>query len=130
MDELSPEDGDVVIVSSGLSAFDNPLLEEELRNRGVRDVLVCGMSGDVGVESLMRDAYEKGFNVFAVADCIASSSNEAQKVLLEESLPMIGITVTTHKEVSTPLSLCSISSLLLPFPLLSLFFSCASMCRR
>jgi len=79
-DSMQPKDGDVVIVGKrGLDAFPHTTLEAELIQRGVETIALCGFLTNCCVESTMRTACEKGFNVITLTDCCATTSAEGQK---------------------------------------------------
>jgi len=74
---MTPADGDVVVKGKkGLDAFPNTTLEAELVARGVETVVLCGFLTNCCVESTMRTACEKGFNVVTLTDCCATTSAE------------------------------------------------------
>merc|ERR1712185_162994 len=60
----------------GLDAFPNTSLEPELIARGIETVVLCGFLTNCCVESTMRTACEKGFNVVTLTDCCATTSEE------------------------------------------------------
>ena len=77
---MTPKDGDVVVKGKkGLDAFPGTTLEEELKARGIETVALAGFLTNCCVESTMRTAYEKGFNVITLTDCVATTSEEGQK---------------------------------------------------
>merc|ERR1719473_2583076 len=76
---MAPKDGDLVVKGNkGLDAFPNTNLEELLRSNGVETVVLCGFLTNCCVESTMRTACEKGFNVITLTDCCATTSEEGQ----------------------------------------------------
>merc|ERR1712113_1068250 len=62
----------------GLDAFPNTDLESQLRADGIETVVVAGFLTNCCVESTMRTAYEKGFNVVTLSDCTATTSQSGQ----------------------------------------------------
>jgi len=76
-EQMSPAEGDVVVKGKkGLDAFPNTTLEAELVARGIETVVLCGFLTNCCVESTMRTACEKGFNVVTLTDCCATTSEE------------------------------------------------------
>jgi nicotinamidase-related amidase len=73
---LSVAPGDVHAVKTGSSAFfpGRCDLDEQLRARGIRAVLVAGLVTNVCVESTARDAVELGYEVTLVGDCCVGHS--------------------------------------------------------
>jgi len=75
--EMAPKDGDVVIKGKkGLDAFPNTTLDAELKKAGVETLVLCGFLTNCCVESTMRTACEKGYNVITLTDCCATTSEE------------------------------------------------------
>merc|ERR1719247_3890024 len=73
--EVTPQAGDVTITGKkGLDAFPNTTLEAELVAHGIETVALCGFLTNCCVESTMRTACEKGFNVLTITDCCATTS--------------------------------------------------------
>merc|ERR1712159_321421 len=72
---MNPKEGDILITGKkGLDAFPNTTLEAELKKAGIETVILCGFLTNCCVESTMRTACEKGFNVITVVDCCATLS--------------------------------------------------------
>jgi len=73
--EMAPKEGDVVVQGKkGLDAFPNTTLEAQLKAHGIETVVLCGFLTNCCVESTMRTACEKGYNVITVTDCCATTS--------------------------------------------------------
>ena len=66
---VRPQPGEPVIIKHRYSAFAGTDLEQVLRRRGIRSLLLTGVSTDTCVESTARDAYFLDFYVTLVADC-------------------------------------------------------------
>ena len=95
---MSPAEGDVVVKGKkGLDAFPNTTLEAELVARGIETVVLCGFLTNCCVESTMRTAYEKGFNVITLSDCCAATSEEGQKAAIEGTFGMFSKTMTAEE---------------------------------
>ena len=78
-DEMKPEADDVVVLGKrGLDAFPGTELEEKLKEHGIEHVVLGGFLTNCCVESTMRTAYEKGYDVITLSDCCACSSLTAQ----------------------------------------------------
>lgn len=75
--EMVPKEADLVVRGKkGLDAFPNTNLEELLVSKGIETVVLCGFLTNCCVESTMRTACEKGFNVITLTDCCATTSAE------------------------------------------------------
>jgi hypothetical protein len=85
---MKPKPGDVVVDGKhGLSAFPGTDLEAQLREHGIETIALAGFMTNCCVESTMREACEKGFNVVTLTDCLATTSAAGQKASIEITFP-------------------------------------------
>lgn len=86
---------DIVIEGKrGLCAFASTNLDFILRQLDVETVVLCGFLTNCCVESTMRTAYEKGFDVVTLTDCTAATSQEEQRLAVEKNYPMFSRPMT------------------------------------
>jgi ureidoacrylate peracid hydrolase len=71
VDSLAPEAGDVVLYKHRYSGFYETGLDASLRARGIRQLVVAGCTTSVCVESTIRDAYFRDYQVLLLTDCCA-----------------------------------------------------------
>jgi len=76
VDELAPQPGDVVFEKLRRSAFVGTQLENLLRSRDIRSLVVTGVAGTGCVESTVRDAIERDYFTVVPADCVANNNAE------------------------------------------------------
>jgi len=89
VDDLAPEPSDIVVEGKrGLDAFATTNLDFILRSRGITTIALGGFLTNCCVESTMRTAYEKGYNVITLKDCTATVSAEEQQAAIEKNYPM------------------------------------------
>ncbi|MDO9710606.1 cysteine hydrolase family protein [Paracraurococcus lichenis] len=69
---LAPAPGEVVLDKPGKGAFCETDLDLILRNRGIRTLLVCGVTTEVCVNTTVREANDRGFRCVVLADCCGS----------------------------------------------------------
>jgi len=78
---MAPKEGDIVVQGKkGLDAFPGTTLEAELKAAGTETLILSGFLTNCCVESTMRTAYEKGFDVITLTDCCATTSEAGQGV--------------------------------------------------
>ena len=69
---LYPVDGEPVIDKPGKGAFYQTELELLLRNRLIENLLVCGVTTEVCVNTTVREANDRGYRCIVLGDCCAS----------------------------------------------------------
>jgi len=94
-DQMAPQDGDIVVEGKrGLDTFATTNLDFILRSNDIRTVALGGFLTNCCVESTMRTAYEKGFDVITLTDCTAATSDEEQRVATARDYPMFSQPMT------------------------------------
>lgn len=89
VDVLTPEQGDIIIEGKrSFCAFASTNLDFILRGRGIKNVVLTGYLTNCCVESTMRTAYDKGYNVISLTDCCATLSQEEHDNALKNDFPM------------------------------------------
>ncbi len=101
-DQLAPEENDIVIEGKrGLDTFASTNLDFVLRSREVETVILAGFLTNCCVESTMRTAYEKGYDVVTLTDCTAATSDEEQRVATARDYPMFSQPMTSDQVVES-----------------------------
>lgn len=87
--ELAPLDKEPVIDKPGRSAFLHTDFKLLLDVRGIKNLVICGVTTDVCVSSTMRDANDLGFDCILVGDACAAAKERLHDSVLE-SIKMEG----------------------------------------
>lgn len=81
VDELSPQEGDIVIPKTRYSGFFNTNLDSMMRSRGIRNLVFTGIATNVCVESTLRD----GFFLEYFGVVLADATYQAGANVIQES---------------------------------------------
>ncbi len=93
--ELDAQPGDIRVVKQTWGAFHGTSLDADLRERGVTQVVLTGVSTSAGVESTARAAHEHGYNVLLAVDAMTDPDPVAHAHSVERVFPKLGETATT-----------------------------------
>lgn len=81
--------GDLLITKRQWGAFYGTELDLQLRRRGIRTIVLGGVSTQIGVESTARQAYEHGYELLIVNDATTSSVAEGHEMSMKHILPRL-----------------------------------------
>jgi len=90
IDELDKRSDDVVIKKKRFSAFFGTPLEEELRKRGVTEVVLAGVLTNICVLHTAADAAMRGFRVVVCRECVATVDEATQEWALKHMREVLG----------------------------------------
>jgi nicotinamidase-related amidase len=86
-DDLAPVDGDVVVRKRRVGAFSTTDLAARLAERGVDTLVLAGIATSGVVLSTVRDAADRDYRLFVLADACADLDPEVHRVLTEQVFP-------------------------------------------
>ena len=95
IDELEPQPGDHLITKRRRSAFHDTGLDTLLRDLGVTQIVLAGVSTSGGVESTARSAHDHGYHVVLATDAMADPDHDSHRHSLERVFPKLGETATS-----------------------------------
>jgi nicotinamidase-related amidase len=83
-------EGDDIVVEGkrGLDTFASTNLDFILRSKGITTIALGGFLTNCCVESTMRSAYERGYEVVTLSDCVAATSSEEHANAIKYDYPM------------------------------------------
>ena len=85
----------------GLDAFGSTNLDFILRSKGIETVVLAGFLTNCCVESTMRSAYEKGFEVITLTDAVAGTSAAEHDNAIAYDYPMFSKPTTVDEWVAS-----------------------------
>ena len=105
--ELVPEAGyqpgtDVLVAKRQWGAFHATHLDQALRRKGVKTIIMGGIATNLGVESTARAAAEHGYAVVFAEDAMSTFSAEMQQFATQNIFPLIG-KVRSSEEIEAAL---------------------------
>jgi nicotinamidase-related amidase len=87
--ELGPKPGDVVVDKYNWGAFYGTNLDSHLRRRGIDTLIMAGLVTNIGVDTSMRQAQERGYEQVMVVDAVAAMSREEHDYTLKYIAPRL-----------------------------------------
>jgi nicotinamidase-related amidase len=95
IDELEPQPGDHLVTKRRRSAFHDTGLDTLLRDLGVTQIVLAGVSTSSGVESTARSGHDHGYHVVLATDAVADPDPDSHRHSLERVFPKLGETATS-----------------------------------
>jgi nicotinamidase-related amidase len=93
--ELNQQPTDHLVTKKTRGAFTGTDLEKYLKDNGVTQIVLTGISTSAGVESTARNAHELGFNVTLATDAMTDMVAETHEHSVTRIFPGLGETGTT-----------------------------------
>jgi nicotinamidase-related amidase len=83
LDEIKPLKNELVISKGASGVFNSTAIDQILRNLGIDTLIMTGVVTNYCVETAVRDAGDRGYNVILVSDGCAAMSEVHQRLALE-----------------------------------------------
>jgi nicotinamidase-related amidase len=96
--DVSPKD--IQIVKRQWNAFFGTELDLQLRRRGIKTIVLGGISTNIGVESTSRSAYELGYDQVLVEDAMAAGATEHHEASVKFIFPRVGFVRNTDEVIA------------------------------
>lgn len=78
LEEIAPLENELVLTKGCSGVFNGTAIDQILKNMGIDTLIICGVVTNGCVETAVRDASDKGYNVILVSDASAAVSPEDQ----------------------------------------------------
>jgi ureidoacrylate peracid hydrolase len=102
--EVRPEDD--IIIKHRASAFYNTPLEAELRIKGIQVLIITGTTTSFCIDSTIRDAYMRDYDVLVPAECVSDTDQAAHDAVLASVDRFHGL-VTSTADIARALGVAS-----------------------
>jgi len=88
--EAGMQPGDALVTERQWGAFYATELDQILRRRGIRTVMMAGIATNIGVESTARAAFDQGYDLVFAEDAMTTFSAEMQDFAVTKIFPRMG----------------------------------------
>ena len=88
--ELPSLAGDLHIVKRQWGAFYGTELDQLLRRRGIKTLLMAGIATNIGVESTAREAFDRGYELVFAEDAMSTFSADAHHFSCQNQFKLMG----------------------------------------
>jgi nicotinamidase-related amidase len=100
VDELKPLENEIIVDNYNPSAFCYTDLDLILRNKGITDLVLSGLSTNWVIETTARHGACLGYYIYTLSDCCNSSSDEMHNWPLTNILPRLGAVIDSTAYIS------------------------------
>lgn len=97
LDDLTPEEGEPVLVKVSASAFNSSSIDAVLKHLSLSQLVCVGVSTSQCVDLTARDAADRGYDVVIVEDAVAEDVPEDHEATLEQFERLFGQVMTTEE---------------------------------
>jgi len=83
IDELKPREAEIVIDKAGTGSFHGTDLHDILNNKKIENLIITGVTTAVCVNSTVREAADRGYNVLVLEDCCAEPDPQTHAMAIQ-----------------------------------------------
>ena len=83
LEEIAPLDDELIINKGSSGVFNGTAFDQILRNMGITNLVFCGVGTNYCVETSVRDAGDRNFNVVMLSDGCAARNAEHERLAAE-----------------------------------------------
>jgi nicotinamidase-related amidase len=94
-EHVAPHAGDIMVRKTRVGAFSTTDLAEQLRHRDISSLILAGISTSGVVLSTVRDAADRDYQVFVLADACADPDPGVHEFLTQRIFPRQADVITT-----------------------------------
>jgi nicotinamidase-related amidase len=98
--EIAALKADVIVTKRQWGAFYGTGLDMQLRRRGVKTIILCGIATNFGVESTARDAWEHNYSLIIPEDACTSMDEGMHRFSIEKILPRLSRIRSTQQIIA------------------------------
>jgi nicotinamidase-related amidase len=95
--EAGMQEGDFLVTKRQWGAFHATELDQILRRRGVKDIVLTGIATNIGVESTARVAHDLGYDLVFAEDAMSSIGEGAHQWAVQNMFPLMGRVRSTEQ---------------------------------
>ncbi|MDF5721040.1 MAG: isochorismatase family protein [Rhizonema sp. PD37] len=88
--ECGYQESDFLITKRQWGAFYGTELDQQLRRRGIKTIVLAGLHTNVGVESTARAAFDMGYEVVFAEDAMSSFNTEMHRFAVQHIFGLMG----------------------------------------
>ena len=95
--EAGIQTGDLLVTKRQWGAFYATELDQQLRRKGIKTIVLGGIATNFGVESTARAAFDQGYEIVFVSDAMAGPNAEMHYFSVQKLFPIMGRVRTTQE---------------------------------
>jgi nicotinamidase-related amidase len=99
-ERIAPREGDIVVRKRRVGAFSTTDLREQLHGRDIDTLILAGVSTSGVVLSTLRDAADRDYRIFVIADACADPNATVHEVLMQDVIPRQADVISTAEVAS------------------------------